>query len=81
MHSASGGKFALVTVHPKRGKEGMDAADVLPAFAGIACHGAWKPLRAASATRQQVITCPKAGRLNLSSRAAATAWDLRAGLV
>ena len=33
----------LVTVHPKRGKQGMDAAGVLPAFAGIACHDAWKP--------------------------------------
>ena len=43
VHSASAGKFVLVTVHPKRGKEGMDAAGVLPAFAGIACHDAWKP--------------------------------------
>ena len=33
----------LVTVHPKRGKQGMDAAWVLPAFTGIACHDAWKP--------------------------------------
>ena len=43
VHSASAGTFVLVTVHPKRGKEGMDAAGVLPAFAGIACHDAWKP--------------------------------------
>jgi transposase len=43
VHSASAGKYVLVTVHPKRGKEGMDAAGVLPAFAGIACHDAWKP--------------------------------------
>ena len=41
--SASAGKFVLVTVHPKRGKEAMDAAGVLPAFTGIACHDAWKP--------------------------------------
>ena len=33
----------LVTVHGKRGKDGMDAAGVLPAFTGIACHGAWAP--------------------------------------
>ena len=33
----------LVTVHPRRGKEGMDTAGVLPAFTGIACHDAWKP--------------------------------------
>ena len=43
VHSASAGKFVLVTVHPKRGKDGMDAAGVLPAFVGIACHDAWKP--------------------------------------
>jgi transposase len=43
VHSASAGKLVLVTVHPKRGKQGMDAAGVLPAFTGIACHDAWKP--------------------------------------
>jgi transposase len=43
VHSASAGKYVLVTVHPKRGKQAMDAAGVLPAFAGIACHDAWKP--------------------------------------
>jgi len=45
VHAASAGKFVLVTVHPKGGKEGMDAAGVLPAFTGIACRDAWKPLR------------------------------------
>ena len=43
VHSAPAGKLVLVTVHPRRGKEGMDAAGVLPAFTGIACHDAWKP--------------------------------------
>jgi transposase len=43
VHSASAGKYVLVTVHEKRGKEGMDAAGVLPAFAGIAVHDAWAP--------------------------------------
>ena len=43
VHSASSGKFVLVTVHAKRGTAGMDAAGVLPAFAGIACHDAWAP--------------------------------------
>ena len=33
----------LVTVHGKRGKDGMDAAGILPAFAGIAVHDAWAP--------------------------------------
>ena len=43
VHSASSGKHVLVTVHPRRGKEAMDAAGILPAFAGIACHDAWAP--------------------------------------
>jgi transposase len=43
VHSASSGKFVLVTVHAKRGKDGMKAAGVLPFFRGIAAHDAWKP--------------------------------------
>jgi transposase len=43
VHSASSGKYVLVTVHAKRGKDGMDAAGVLPAFGGTACHDAWAP--------------------------------------
>jgi transposase len=43
VHSASSGKYVLVTVHAKRGKDGMNAAGVLPFFKGIACHDAWKP--------------------------------------
>ena len=43
VHSASSGKFALITVHGKRGRAGMDAAGVLPAFTGIAVHDCWAP--------------------------------------
>ncbi len=43
VHSASAGKFALITVHPRRGRDGMDAAGVLPAFGGVAVHDAWAP--------------------------------------
>src|SRR6185312_15259435 len=43
VHSASWGKFVLVTVHAKRGKDGMTAAGVPPLFTGIAVHDAWKP--------------------------------------
>jgi transposase len=40
VHAASAGRYTLVTVHAKRGIDGMDAAGVLPAFAGIARHDA-----------------------------------------
>jgi transposase len=43
VHSASAGKFALFTVHARRGKDGMEAAGVLPHFRGIAVHDAWAP--------------------------------------
>jgi transposase len=43
VHSASQGKFALLTVHARRGKDGMKAAGVLPHFRGIAVHDAWAP--------------------------------------
>jgi len=33
----------LVTVHAKRGKDGMKAAGILPFFTGIAVRDAWKP--------------------------------------
>ncbi len=41
VHSASAGNHVLITVHQKRGTKGMEAAGVLPAFAGIAVHDAW----------------------------------------
>ena len=43
VHSASSGRWVLVTVHARRGTGGMDAAGVLPSFAGIAVHDAWAP--------------------------------------
>jgi len=41
VHSASTGKYSLVTVHDHRGTKAMNAAGVLPGFAGVACHDAW----------------------------------------
>jgi transposase len=43
VHSASTGKYVLITVHHKRGTEAMDAAGVLPAFTGVAVHDGWAP--------------------------------------
>lgn len=43
VHSASTGKYSLLTAHPKRGRAGMDAAGVLGSFAGLAVHDAWAP--------------------------------------
>jgi transposase len=43
VHSASTGKWSLITVHRKRGTEAMNAAGVLPHFGGTAVHDAWAP--------------------------------------
>jgi transposase len=43
LHSASTGRFSLLTVHRRRGRAGIDAAGVLPGFTGIAVHDAWAP--------------------------------------
>jgi transposase len=43
VHSASTAAYSLITVHPRRGVEGMKHAGVLPDFHGIAVHDAWAP--------------------------------------
>jgi transposase len=43
VHSASSGKYSLLYVHPKRGRDAIDAGGVLPNFTGIAVHDAWAP--------------------------------------
>jgi transposase len=43
LHSASTGSFVHLSVHRRRGTEGIDAAGVLPGFTGVAMHDAWAP--------------------------------------
>ncbi len=43
VHSASTGKYSLITVHDRRGREAMNAAGVLESFSGVAVHDAWAP--------------------------------------
>ena len=43
VHCARTGKYTLLMVHPRRGKEAIEAMGVLPSFAGIAVHDAWAP--------------------------------------
>ncbi len=57
VHSASSGKYVLVTVHAKRGTQGMDAAGVLPAFGGIACHDAWAPYDSYAGVAGHALCC------------------------
>lgn len=43
VHVATTGKYTLIWVHPKRGRAGTDAGQILDSFAGIAVHDAWAP--------------------------------------
>jgi transposase len=43
IHLASTSLLTLLSVHPKRGKQAMDQAGVLPGFAGVAVHDGWAP--------------------------------------
>ncbi|MDG4787670.1 IS66 family transposase [Micromonospora sp. WMMD1102] len=43
VHVATTGKYTLVWVHPKRGRAGIDAGQVMASITGIAVHDAWAP--------------------------------------
>jgi transposase len=43
VHCARTGKYTLLVVHHKRGRQAMEAMGILPSFAGIAVHDAWAP--------------------------------------
>jgi transposase len=43
VHVASTPQLTLLTVHAKRGIEGMDAAGVLPVYKGVPVHDCWGP--------------------------------------
>ena len=43
VHSACDSLFTYLSLQPKRGYEGMEAAGFLPAYEGIIVHDCWKP--------------------------------------
>ncbi|OOR03920.1 transposase [Bacillus cereus] len=42
LHTASTPEVTIQHIHQKRGKEAMDAGEILPSFSGIAMHDGWK---------------------------------------
>jgi transposase len=43
VHCARTGKYTLLMVHPRRGRQAIEAMGILPRFAGVAVHDAWAP--------------------------------------
>ncbi|WP_246633866.1 IS66 family transposase, partial [Pseudonocardia nigra] len=43
VHCARTDRYTLITCHPRRGREGINAAGVLGRFRGVAVHDAWAP--------------------------------------
>ena len=43
LHLCANERFTYFFAHQKRGREAMDAMDVLPNFQGVLCHDHWRP--------------------------------------
>jgi transposase len=43
VHCARTGKYTLLMVHPKRGRQAMEEMGIFSSFAGVAVHDAWAP--------------------------------------
>jgi transposase len=54
VHCARTGKYTLLTVHPRRGGQAMEAMGILPRFTGIAVHDAWAPYDTYTAVEHQL---------------------------
>jgi transposase len=61
VHCARTGKYTLLMVHPRRGKQAIEAMGVLPSFSGVAVHDAWAPYDSYTAAGHQ-LCCAHARR-------------------
>jgi transposase len=56
VHCARTGKYTLLMVHSKRGRQAMEAMGILPRFAGVAVHDAWAPYDTYTAPDHQLCS-------------------------
>jgi transposase len=54
VHCARTGKYTLLMVHPRRGRQAIQAMGILPSFAGVAVHDAWAPYDTYTAPEHQL---------------------------
>jgi transposase len=75
VHCARTGKYTLLSCHPRRGTEAMDAMGVLPSFGGVAVHDAWAPYDTYAAPGHQLCCAHAARELQaVADSAAAGQW-------
>ena len=79
VHVATTGKYTLVWVHPKRGRAGIDAGQVIGSMTGIAVHDAWAPYDTYSLTAHQLCCAHLLRELAAAGELAAEAvWPAQA---
>ena len=61
VHCARTGRYTLLMVHPRRGRQAIEAMGVLPSFGGVAVHDAWAPYDTYTAPDHQ-LCCAHAQR-------------------
>ncbi len=61
VHCARTGTCTLLMVHPRRGRQAIEAMGVLPSFGGVAVHDAWAPYDSYTAAGHQ-LCCAHARR-------------------
>jgi transposase len=72
VHCARTDRYTLITCHPKRGRAGIDAADVLPRFGGVAVHDAWAPYDTYADAAHQLCCAHAVRELRAAAEAAPT---------
>jgi len=54
VHCARTGRYTLLMVHPRRGRQAIEAMGILPSFTGVAVHDAWAPYDTCTAPDHQL---------------------------
>lgn len=74
VHTACTERLTLLTAHPKRGVEAMDAAGVLPQFGGVALHDGWAPYRAYAGATHALCNAHHLRELDALAAEAGQGW-------
>ena len=74
LHVAATGTAVYYTSHPRRGREAMDEAGILPGFQGVAVHDHWKPYRVYTHCSHALCNAHHLRELNYCEELTGHAW-------